>query len=75
MDLVMRLDWRLLCGVSSPGRYIVNGKRHFQNGRVTIWDIAHMSGVFISTISRILNDRPDVSDGTHEKVERNCYVS
>jgi DNA-binding LacI/PurR family transcriptional regulator len=34
----------------------------------TIFDIAKASGVSVSTVSRILNDRPDVSDETRERV-------
>jgi LacI family transcriptional regulator len=34
----------------------------------TIRDIARLSGVSIATVSRVLNDRPDVSDETREAV-------
>src|SRR4029450_1856805 len=34
----------------------------------TIRDIARLSGVSIATVSRVLNDRPDVSDDTREAV-------
>jgi LacI family transcriptional regulator len=34
----------------------------------TIRDIARLSGVSIATVSRVLNDRPDVSDETRETV-------
>lgn len=36
--------------------------------RTTIVDIAKASGVSISTVSRILNDKPDVSDETRKRV-------
>lgn len=35
----------------------------------TIRDIARLSGVSIATVSRVLNDRPDVSDETREAVQ------
>ena len=35
---------------------------------VTIKDIARMSGVSITTVSRVLNNRPDVSDDVRRKV-------
>lgn len=35
---------------------------------MTIRDIAALSGVGISTVSRVLNGRPDVSEGTRKKV-------
>ena len=36
----------------------------------TIRDIAQMAGVSVTTVSRVLNDRPDVSRSTQEKVRR-----
>lgn len=36
----------------------------------TIRDIARMSGVSVTTVSRVLNHQPDVSPATREKVER-----
>jgi LacI family transcriptional regulator len=36
--------------------------------KTTIYDIAKASGVSVSTVSRILNDRPDVSEATRERV-------
>ena len=44
----------------------VNGER--QNGRATIRDIAAHAGVSITTVSRVLNDRPDVAQDTREAV-------
>ena len=38
--------------------------------RATIRDIAGAAGVSIATVSRVLNDRPDVSPGTREAVLR-----
>src|SRR5947209_10075098 len=39
-------------------------------GRATIRDIASLAGVSIATVSRVLNDRPDVSPETRESVLR-----
>jgi DNA-binding LacI/PurR family transcriptional regulator len=36
--------------------------------KTTIYDIAKASGVSVSTVSRILNDKPDVSEETRERV-------
>ncbi len=36
----------------------------------TIRDIAHLAGVSVTTVSRVLNHRPDVSPKTREKVEQ-----
>jgi DNA-binding LacI/PurR family transcriptional regulator len=38
--------------------------------KTTIVDIAAASGVSVSTVSRILNDKPDVADSTRERVLR-----
>ena len=35
---------------------------------MTIKDIARMSGVGVATVSRVLNDHPDVSEETRRKV-------
>ena len=43
-----------------------NGDR--QTGRPTIRDIAAHAGVSITTVSRVLNDRPDVAQETREAV-------
>lgn len=37
---------------------------------VTIKDIAEEAGVSVSTVSRVLNNKPDVNDKTKEKVQR-----
>src|ERR671937_191059 len=39
-------------------------------GRVTIRDIARLAGVSVATVSRVLNDRPDVSPETRDAVLR-----
>ena len=36
--------------------------------RTTIVDIAKASGVSVSTVSRILNDKPDVAETTRKRV-------
>ena len=35
---------------------------------MTIKDIAKLAGVSVSTVSRVLNDRPDVSEDSRERV-------
>ena len=42
----------------------------------TIKDIAAMAGVSVTTVSRVLNNRPDVNSATRAKVEQiiqNCH--
>jgi DNA-binding LacI/PurR family transcriptional regulator len=39
-------------------------------GKTTIVDIAAASGVSVTTVSRILNDKPDVADATRKRVLR-----
>ena len=39
-------------------------------GKTTIVDIAAASGVSVTTVSRILNDKPDVAEGTRTRVLR-----
>ncbi len=39
------------------------------NKKVTIYQVAHRAGVAISTVSRVLNNSPNVSDKTKEKVK------
>ena len=41
------------------------GSRH----RVTIKDVAALSGVSTQTVSRVINNRPDVAPDTRERVE------
>ena len=44
---------------------------------MTIKDIARLSGCSVSTISRVINDRPDVRPETKEKVlqmMRDCWI-
>jgi LacI family transcriptional regulator len=38
--------------------------------RVTIDDVADLAGVSYQTVSRVINDRPDVSDATRERVQK-----
>ncbi|MBQ3660545.1 MAG: LacI family DNA-binding transcriptional regulator, partial [Firmicutes bacterium] len=38
------------------------------SGTVTIRDVAAYSGVSVSTVSRVLNDHPDVSKDVRERV-------
>ena len=38
--------------------------------RVTIKEVAQAAGVSTQTVSRVLNDRPDVSDETREKIRK-----
>lgn len=41
-----------------------------QNKKVTIYQVANRAGVAISTVSRVLNNSPNVSDKTKEKVQQ-----
>lgn len=41
-----------------------------QSGRVTINDVAELSGVSIKTVSRVLNNEPNVRPATRAKVEK-----
>ncbi len=43
-------------------------KKSNKIGKTTIIDIAKASGVSVSTVSRILNDKPDVAEETRERV-------
>jgi len=52
-------------GRSGNGR-----RRQGEPGRATIREIANAAGVSIATVSRVLNDRPDVSPATREVVLR-----
>ncbi len=38
--------------------------------KITIYDVANRAGVAISTVSRVLNDSPYVSDKTKKKVQK-----
>lgn len=44
--------------------------RRRRSGRATIRDIASLAGVSVATVSRVLNDRPDVAPETRETVLR-----
>ncbi len=39
------------------------------NSAITIADIARAAGVSVSTVSRILNNKPDVAEGTRQRVQ------
>ena len=39
-----------------------------KNGKMTIVDIAKASGVSVTTVSRVLNDKPDVAEKTRQRV-------
>jgi DNA-binding LacI/PurR family transcriptional regulator len=41
-----------------------------QNRPPTIYDVAKAAGVSISTVSRVINASPNVSDATHERVQK-----
>ena len=40
--------------------------------RVTIKDIARMAGVSVTTVSRALNDAPEISSETQDRILRLC---
>ena len=42
---------------------------HLRGGALTIKDVAEYCGVSVSTVSRVLNDHPDVSDSVRKKVQ------
>ena len=56
------------------GNVTGNVSEHCENeiaamdARMTIKEIARLSGVGISTVSRVLNKRPDVNEETRERV-------
>ncbi len=41
-----------------------------QRGRLTIREVAEAAGVSTQTVSRVLNDRPDVAPDTHDRIQR-----
>ncbi len=41
-----------------------------QRGRLTIREVAEAAGVSTQTVSRVLNNRPDVAPGTYDRVQR-----
>jgi LacI family transcriptional regulator len=41
-----------------------------RRGRLTIREVAEAAGVSTQTVSRVLNDRPDVAPDTYERVQR-----
>jgi LacI family transcriptional regulator len=54
--------------MANPEASPENGPEPKFRGRATIRDIADLAGVSIATVSRVLNDRPDVSPETRETV-------
>ncbi len=42
---------------------------HLKSGRATIKEVASAAGVSTQTVSRVINDRPDVSPETRERVQ------
>ncbi len=51
-------------GPRTPGASLVTSRR------VTIKEVARAAGVSTQTVSRVLNDRPDVAPETYERVQR-----
>lgn len=49
---------------------MVNRKSRSGSGRVTINDVAELSGVSIKTVSRVLNNEPNVRPATRARVEK-----
>ena len=41
-----------------------------RQGRVTIREVAQAAGVSMQTVSRVLNDRPDVAPDTYDRIQR-----
>ena len=41
-----------------------------RRGRVTIREVAEAAGVSMQTVSRVLNNRPDVAPDTYERIQR-----
>lgn len=65
-----RNSYRNRYRVLFSGPMAVGGHRTTPKGRVTIRDIARDAGVSVATVSRVMNDRPDVSSETRETVLR-----
>ena len=68
-------DARIWYNASTAGNVTGNdsnatGRAEGEEGRavLTIKDIARLAGVSVSTVSRVLNDRPDVSDLSRRRV-------
>ena len=45
------------------------------HGRATIRDIAELAGVSVATVSRVINDRPDVAPETRDAVLRHVRAN
>src|SRR2546423_15704764 len=77
-ELFLNLLLLLTCGQSSGILLyiLLEEVGHFQKMNVsppkrrTIAEIASKAGVSIPTVSRVLNNRPDVAPGTRERVEQ-----
>ena len=41
-----------------------------QRGRLTIREVAEAAGVSAQTVSRVMNNRPDVAPDTYERIQR-----
>ena len=41
-----------------------------QRGRLTIREVAEAAGVSTQTVSRVLNNRPDVAPDTYDRIQR-----
>ena len=48
----------------------MTGRRGDSGGRSTIFDVAALAGVSIKTVSRVVNNEPNVRDQTRDKVTR-----
>ena len=60
-----------MCKVPENGTGSVFSSGEDHPGKIyTIKDIARKAGVSVTTVSRVLNKRPDVNQATREKVER-----
>src|SRR5437016_7258690 len=56
--------------LKNPWEDVPIAKRHNADGRPTISQIAHIAGVSVPTVSKVLNGRTDVATPTRERVEQ-----